>query len=62
MMASPELRAYGEGMGGPGHKISEDCLGLNIWTKPQSGDKSKAVMVWVHGGGKYSITNPNNRI
>ncbi|KAK2591711.1 hypothetical protein QQS21_010596 [Conoideocrella luteorostrata] len=29
---------------------SEDCLTLNIWTKPQAGDKKKAVMVWIHGG------------
>jgi cholinesterase len=30
---------------------SEDCLTLNIWTKPQSGSKSKAVMIWIYGGG-----------
>ncbi|KAK4233547.1 Alpha/Beta hydrolase protein [Achaetomium macrosporum] len=30
--------------------VSEDCLTLNIWTKPQTGEKRKAVMVWVHGG------------
>jgi carboxylesterase type B len=24
---------------------SEDCLYLNIWTKPQTGEKKKAVMV-----------------
>jgi hypothetical protein len=29
----------------------EDCLSLNIWTKPQTGEKKKAVMVWVYGGG-----------
>ena len=34
------------------HTMSEDCLSLNIWTKPQSGEKKKAVMVWLHGGGK----------
>ncbi|KAH8200712.1 hypothetical protein TruAng_005101 [Truncatella angustata] len=28
---------------------SEDCLTLNIWTKPQTGDDKKAV--WIHGGG-----------
>jgi cholinesterase len=32
-------------------KFSEDCLTLNIWTKPQVGEKKKAVMVWIHGGG-----------
>jgi hypothetical protein len=30
---------------------SEDCLYLNIWTKPQIGEKKKAVLVWIYGGG-----------
>jgi carboxylesterase type B len=30
---------------------SEDCLFLNIWTKPQTGDAKKAVLVWIYGGG-----------
>ncbi|KAK4096257.1 alpha/beta-hydrolase [Parathielavia hyrcaniae] len=34
----------------PGIPVSEDCLTLNIWTKPQMGEKRKAVMVWLHGG------------
>ena len=29
---------------------SEDCLCLNIWT-PALDDKSRPVMVWIHGGG-----------
>ncbi|KAH8649770.1 carboxylesterase [Ilyonectria robusta] len=29
---------------------SEDCLTLNIWTKPQVGEKKKAVLVWIYGG------------
>jgi cholinesterase len=29
----------------------EDCLTLNVWTKPQTGDKKKAVMIWIYGGG-----------
>jgi carboxylesterase type B len=24
---------------------SEDCLYINVWTKPQTGEKKKAVMV-----------------
>ncbi|TGO54622.1 hypothetical protein BCON_0104g00190 [Botryotinia convoluta] len=28
-----------------------DCLTLNIWTKPQTGEKRKAVLVWFPGGG-----------
>jgi cholinesterase len=30
---------------------SEDCLNLNVWTKPQTGDAKKAVLVWIYGGG-----------
>ncbi len=30
---------------------SEDCLNLNVWTKPQTGDSKKAVLVWIYGGG-----------
>lgn len=26
-------------------EVGDDCLNLNIWTKPQSGEKAKAVMV-----------------
>jgi cholinesterase len=25
---------------------------LNLWSKPQSGEKKKAVMAWIYGGGK----------
>lgn len=35
----------------PSQTMSEDCLTLNIWTKPQTGESKKAVLVWVHGGG-----------
>jgi hypothetical protein len=49
------LKGYGIGMGAPTpndpHKYDEDCLGLNIWTKPQTGEKSKAVLLWIYGGG-----------
>lgn len=33
--------------------FSEDCLSLNIWTKPQTGDAKKAVMIWIYGGGEF---------
>ncbi|KAH6724238.1 Alpha/Beta hydrolase protein [Leptodontidium sp. MPI-SDFR-AT-0119] len=32
-------------------KFSEDCLNLNVWTKPQTGESKKAVLVWLYGGG-----------
>jgi carboxylesterase type B len=53
-----ELKGYGIGMGAPTpndpHKYDEDCLGLNIWTKPQTGEKSKAVLMWIYGGGELT--------
>jgi hypothetical protein len=24
-----------------GHPVSEDCLTINVWTKPQTGEKKK---------------------
>ncbi len=38
---------------------SEDCLTLNIWTKPQTGEAKKAVLLWVYGGGYTSGTSNN---
>ena len=29
---------------------SEDCLTLNVWTKPQVGEKKMAVLAWIYGG------------
>ena len=34
----------------PGLQFNEDCLTLNVWTKPQVGEKRKAVLLWIHGG------------
>jgi cholinesterase len=43
--------------------VGEDCLTLNVWTKPQTGEKAKAVMIWIYGGGfgsgKSSTPNYN---
>ena len=33
----------------------EDCLKLNVWTKPQTGEKTKAVLFFIHGGGAYAV-------
>ena len=30
--------------------LSEDCLTLNVWTKPQAGDAKKPVFFWIYGG------------
>ena len=52
---TPGITRFDRGVGLPTsedpHVFSEDCLTLNIWTKPQTGEKSKAVFVWIHGGG-----------
>ena len=32
-------------------RFSEDCLNLNVWTKPQVGEAKKAVLVYIYGGG-----------
>jgi cholinesterase len=42
-----------------GDTFSEDCLTLNVWTKPQVGEKKKAVMIWIVGGGWTSGTTNN---
>jgi cholinesterase len=33
-----------------GAQYSEDCLNLNVWTMPQTGEAKKAVLVWIYGG------------
>ena len=42
-----------------GHIQSEDFLTLNVWTKPQVGEKKKAVLVWIYGGGFQSGATNN---
>jgi len=49
----------GKMWGQAGDTFDEDCLTLNVWSKPQSGEKAKAVMVWIYGGG-YNIGNTAN--
>lgn len=34
----------------PGVVYGEDCLYLNVWSKPQVGELRKAVMVYIYGG------------
>ena len=35
-----------------GRPLGEDCISVNIWTKPQTGEANKAVLYWIFGGGK----------
>lgn len=57
----PTMEAYIAGTAGEkiltsvaqtGRPLSEDCLSVNVWTKPQIGEKKKAVLFWIFGGGK----------
>ena len=51
-----DLLAFGKALvGRENQTFSEDCLKVNVWTKPQSGEKSKAVLVWIYGGGKKAL-------
>ncbi|KAL3417250.1 carboxylesterase [Phlyctema vagabunda] len=36
------------------YPASEDCLTLNVWTRPQAGETKKAVLVWIYGGAYVS--------
>jgi para-nitrobenzyl esterase len=31
--------------------VSENCLGINVWTNGYNDDKKRPVMLWCHGGG-----------
>lgn len=35
---------------GDAARNNEDCLTLNVWTRPQVGEQKKAVMIWIYGG------------
>lgn len=34
-----------------GDDVQEDCLYINVWSKPQTGSTQKPVLVWIYGGG-----------
>lgn len=35
-------------LGQLGDRFDEDCLTVNVWTKPQTGEKAKAVLAWIY--------------
>ncbi|KAL2861210.1 cholinesterase [Aspergillus lucknowensis] len=41
--------------------LDEDCFGINVWTKPQTGEEKKAVLFWIYGGG-FSIGSANSPV
>lgn len=36
-----------------GNVLDENCLTVNVWTKPQEREEKKAVLFWIHGGRTY---------
>ncbi|KAN0091824.1 alpha/beta-hydrolase [Hyaloscypha variabilis] len=62
-LASANITASGlqvlEALAQFGDKFSEDCLTLNVWTKPQTGEAKKAVLLWIYGGG-FTTGNSDN--
>lgn len=38
---------------------SEDCLTLNVWTKPATNGTKKPVLFWIYGGGFNTGTSNN---
>ncbi|KAL9615798.1 MAG: hypothetical protein Q9160_009248 [Pyrenula sp. 1 TL-2023] len=38
-----------------GLSLGEDCLTLNVWAKPQTGETAKAVLFFIYGGGGYRV-------
>ena len=55
----PSLANFLRFLGQVGDDQQEDCLYLNVWTKPQSGSKKKPVLVWIYGGG-FNTGGTNN--
>ena len=56
MLATPNPMQVLGSLDEQGNTFSEDCLTLNIWTKPQTGEKLKAVLFWIFGGGMRLFT------
>lgn len=46
---------------GLGQNQSEDCLTLNVWTKQQTGNAKRPVMLWIYGGG-FGSGNSNSTL
>lgn len=42
-----------------GVQYSEDCLTLNVWTKPATNKAPKPVLFWIYGGGFNTGTTNN---
>jgi len=60
-LVGPNAVRIGNALGQVGTTQGEDCLTLNIWTKPQTGEKAKAVLFWIYGGA-FSTGNTANPI
>ncbi|KAB8338713.1 hypothetical protein FH972_021658 [Carpinus fangiana] len=47
------------GLAQVGDTPDEDCLTVNVWSKPQTGSAKKPVLVWIYGGG-FNSGGTNN--
>lgn len=54
---TPTAEEYLNTIQGQGYDMGEDCLTLNVWTKPQVGEKAKAVLFFIHGGGMFGYSS-----
>jgi cholinesterase len=50
---TPIAEDYLNTIQGQGNAMGEDCLTVNVWTKPQVGERAKAVLFFIHGGGMF---------
>ena len=41
-------------------EVSEDCLGVNVWTPALRDGRKRPVMVWFHGGAYSSLSGSRN--
>src|SRR4051812_152075 len=51
LVLTPVGKALLDGMFQNPTEPSEDCLTVNVWTKPQTGETTKAVLMFIYGGG-----------
>lgn len=58
---TPIAEEYLNTIQGQGNAMGEDCLTVNVWTKPQVGEKAKAVLFFIHGGGMCTQNYLNTR-
>lgn len=54
---APTAEEYFNTIDEHGIALGEDCLTLNVWTKPQIGEKTKAVLFFIYGGRTFTLSS-----